>query len=201
MENEFIKKPNELIKLKASTGKKINSTDRDFSPFGNDITESIKWIKLTDITKYFKDQIVVDLGAGIRPAGYSLARTSGAISYIGVEKYNHEKLKEILNYHLKNHKKMKYKWENNNSPIPYAIYPGDMLDFLSRIKKDNSVSIILSWINDAIILGNCSELNSEITRVLNPKGAILSNNSVIGLNLYTRLKEKELSDYISIYRK
>lgn len=114
----------------------------------------------------FKGQVIADLGAGRQSHGYALAQLVGARAYVGVEPFFPKLLETSV---IK---------EDIPKEIPIAIAPEDMLSFLKRL-PDNSISIILSGIDD-IILPRAEyrgSVKNEIMRTLDPKGAILYNSN------------------------
>ena len=131
--------------------------------------ETHLWKLERDIDKikpFFQDRVVVDLGAGGNDGGYHLANLACAKAYVGIEPFN----SNILQGRVK---------EYHDSPgpksIPYSVVDLDMLAFLKNL-KDDSVSMIASGIDDAIIhdWNYTSPLKKEIQRTLHPQGGLLS---------------------------
>lgn len=135
----------------------------------------------------FEDQIVIDLGAGESENGYFLAEASGAKAYIAVEPYWADRLSG--HFKSSNLNTLYQRPEENKSQslknIPIAIAPEDMLTFLKRL-PDNSVSILISGVNEAILGSNVFNKNeyinnvkNEIKRVLSSDGALIAFSSYV----------------------
>lgn len=147
----------------------VSSTLRDDTPRSIELRKELKI--------FFKDKVVVDLGAGYSDApGYEVAELCEAAGYIGVEPYHHEHLRGDFDY--------------IEATIPYVIVGEDMRKFLPRL-KDNSVSIIAGGIDGCILYGvkreDMDALNQQLSRTLHPDGALLNYGSIIygdGLNAY-----------------
>lgn len=141
----------------------------------------------------FRNQIVVDLGAGITDLGYKLATLADAKAYVGVESHNANYLRAAL------HTCSKLKNIRGKKPIPYSALDLDMLSFL-RCVKDDSISMIGAGIDDFVIHDGeyGGPLNDEIERTLSPTGGFLSIKS----ELYFPSKDKrimisgEYNDYV-----
>jgi hypothetical protein len=120
----------------------------------------------------YKDQVVLDLGAGAMPYGIEVSQRLGASAYIAVEPYFSDELrnniKDIGDTNIS---------DTNISylTIPYEIIPEDMLTFLRRVSK-KSVSILCSGIDECIINSGkyITAVEEEIARVLHPKGAFIN---------------------------
>jgi SAM-dependent methyltransferase len=133
----------------------------------------------------FKDQVVVDLGAGATPAGYLLSELLRARAYVGVELYNYGSL-EILMRTLSKNKRLNMGIEGDikDSPdfykhnIPYSIVPSDILSFLRRL-PDDSVSILMGGIDTGVISDDSyrRQIFEEIKRVLSKDGGFLCQQS------------------------
>ncbi len=134
---------------------------------------------LTSIFRYFRNQIVVDLGAGESYYLHNLASILGAKAYVGVEKYHANTLKENIGRSTPETIERDFdRGPANVEPIPAAIESEDMLSFLRRL-PDNSVSIFASGIDRNIICDNeyLQAVRDEIARVLHPEGAYICNES------------------------
>ncbi len=120
------------------------------------------------IFKKFKDQIVVDLGAGSDGYGLRLAERAGARAVIEIEPF----FSHLLLENIQNPKDAQP--YPNTTRIPIAIVPEDALKFLKRL-PDNSVSILASGIESYIIENRMyrDRLGREIVRVLSPNGAVI----------------------------
>ena len=114
--------------------------------------------------KNWENQIIVDLGAGSSKHGLMLADVFKAKAYIGVEPFFYNQLERNLGF--------------MNTKIPCAVEREHMRSFLRRL-PDDSVSVFVSGIDDAIVDNDdyLTEVASEITRVLHPKGLFLSHGS------------------------
>lgn len=140
--------------------------------------------RLREVFSSFKNQIVVDLGAGSYPYGYYIADSAEAKGYIGVEpnfpyylagslvrntEIQYEDLPQSIDVeprHLLN-------------KTPAVVVNEDMLSFLKRL-PDNSVSIFCSGIDYYIIpeQNYRDEVAKEIVRVLNPNGVYIGEQQV-----------------------
>ncbi len=148
----------------------------------------------------FKDQIVVDLGAGMHPDGYLLALASQAKGYVGVEAFYADYLIERLTrkvpkiedkemadsslaYYLENRVKTFARRQgnlyfnvstDNLKVIPISIIAEDALTFLKRLPP-KSVSILRCGTYDSFSDSQNyqRELSFESARVLHTQGHIL----------------------------
>ncbi|MCK9379222.1 MAG: hypothetical protein M0P97_03735 [Candidatus Moranbacteria bacterium] len=162
----------------------------------------------------FKDQIVVDLGCGYHARGYDFISLAGAKGYVGVDMYHGNNFVEGNGFYSDERNKSIQKIAERKhivdaSAASASFSADDMLTFLKRL-PDNSVSIFISGIDANVLDGNfryIDEINREIQRVLNDKGAFVSyqscfhpkelNNemtkldlSFLGLDLYKKPKQK-----------
>jgi hypothetical protein len=125
----------------------------------------------------FKDQTVVDLGAGAYMNGYLLVARAGAKSFIAVEPYFTEEAMESIAEHKKRKQisidKKKYQLKD----VPTALVAEDMLGFLKRV-PDNSVSVLCSGIDRDVIDNDyyVALVAEEITRVLAKNGTYIGNS-------------------------
>lgn len=129
----------------------------------------------------FKDQIVVDLGAGGTLYGYSAAMLGRAKGYVSVDYY-----RGISGFFKHGFNSLRDGTVNPMGAwdvplIPLADVKEDMLTFLRRL-PDNSVSIICSGIDMHVIPNDLyrDEVNKEITRVLSSQGLLVTHHSDIG---------------------
>ena len=144
--------------------KKAESTDPTQREF---LLKDIETIR--EVFRRFKDQIVVDLGAGVTLDGYRIVETTGAKAYIAVEPFNATPLKDEFNSPTNLAKKRL----PDAKHLKIAVVREDMLTFLKRL-PDNSVSILVSGIDCMIIEEEYGELvAAEIERVLDPNGAFV----------------------------
>lgn len=109
----------------------------------------------------FKDQIVVDLGAGASSAGYRLSQLAKARQYIAIERFNAEALERAI--------------KKDAGELAYQVIKTDMLNYLQSLPP-SSVSIITAGIDITII---CSAkkreaIAEEVERALHPEGVFLS---------------------------
>tara|TARA_Y100000034_G_scaffold12616_1_gene13263 strand:- start:216 stop:941 length:726 start_codon:yes stop_codon:yes gene_type:complete len=157
-----------------------------------------------DAGQAFQEQIIVDLGSGLHLDNYFLAKIFDARSYIAVDKYNartlfdkfekqDEQNKVLRNDSSKlserlgklkddeNTKRLKRNLERLSkgtlSDIPATIIAEDMFNLLKRLPND-SVSILTGRIDKCMIPESendyAQEIESQISRVLHPKGAHIS---------------------------
>jgi len=128
------------------------------------------------VEKFMKavaNTILVDLGANSCNS-YFLARALGARGYIGVDKFNPGEEDDFNEAYSTELWEKKLKNKNN---VPLAVVQEDMLTFLKRL-PDNSVSILTTGIQIGIKGNYSSQVEREIARVLDPKGAYLTYASV-----------------------
>ncbi|MGV8151574.1 MAG: hypothetical protein ACP5OG_00695 [Candidatus Nanoarchaeia archaeon] len=168
---------------------------------------------LVEAAKHWQDQVLVDIGCGIRLDGYIISKISGAKAYVAVEPYNiskfyqrlvsikekngdediNEKIKRVQEFiQNKGYDNKVVEKINSNidahfegKQIPLALVAEDMVSALQRL-PDNSVSIMAAGLDNCIIWSDeYSQLaEKEIARVLHLKGAYLA--------MCSRLKPKEL---------
>jgi hypothetical protein len=129
--------------------------------------------------------ILLDLGANEPLRGYAIARQSGCVGYIGVDKFN----ADIL--FIPNEKEVVHTSPDDpplqDVPnIPYCIVKEDMLKFLKRIPADQ-VSVLMAGIEVGFGSNYINQVDDEITRVLNPNGAFVRLNS----NFWPNLKREK----------
>jgi ubiquinone/menaquinone biosynthesis C-methylase UbiE len=130
----------------------------------------------------FKDQIIVDLGAGISSSGYQIAQLVGAKHYIGVERFNADRLQPAI--------------ERIGAKLPFTVVKEDMLTYLQSIQA-SSVSIIAAGIDTTILQSELKRdaVAAEIERVLHPEGVFLSVWSDImpkNIPVWRGLKERSI---------
>lgn len=124
----------------------------------------------------FKDQVVVDLGAG-NMNGYLAAMEGRASGYVGVDKFT-----DLTGFY-KDPKFVRESADKRGSTkekalIPVATVQEDMLIFLRRL-PDNSVSIISSGLT--FLIENeiyVDEVKKEMGRVLSPNGFLVVNEGI-----------------------
>jgi hypothetical protein len=128
---------------------------------------------LIDVQPY-KDQIVVDLGAGIMPYGLKISESLGAKGYIAVEPNFPNSLRENIYSHS----------------IPFTIIPEDMLTFLRRL-PDESVSILTSGIDECILQSKeyITSVEEEIERTLHQLGTYINYCSLFKPKGLKRISE------------
>tara|TARA_Y100000034_G_C6897711_1_gene414302 strand:+ start:1075 stop:1629 length:555 start_codon:yes stop_codon:yes gene_type:complete len=116
----------------------------------------------------FRNQIVLDLGAGSNLNGYLIATKNGARGYVGVERHHAEKLIERIR---------DASFDGGALPLT-TVVSADMLDFL-RAVPDNSVSVLTCGVGDDILFTGAyrEKVREEIERVLHPDGSHTSNYS------------------------
>ncbi len=131
-----------------------------------------------NILDRLKDQVVIDLGAGIGQDIYPVLWEIGAKGYIGVDLWRGRELKSAL-------KKRLYcdgfRCEKKDGLIPAVAIEEDILSFLNRLPK-KSVSITAFGLGHGIIDGWYKyDVAKEIKRVLDPKGVMIADNPGNGL--------------------
>ncbi|MDO8509886.1 MAG: hypothetical protein Q7S24_01965 [bacterium] len=130
----------------------------------------------------FKDQVVVELGAGKEYGGIMVSEKFGAKGHVAVELHHAQELLKHVDSNTEFVKKLQVEHPERIefSPIPISVAAEDMLTFLRRL-PDHSVSIYMSGI-DGAILGDGTYRNDvakEIERVLSPNGGCISNHTFI----------------------
>ena len=139
---------------------------------------------LEEVKKYFKNQIVVDLGCGTDLSMYRVCCISESKGYIGVDKEYVPTLahKLLSNDIWEKHDKELIKISETIKPrlnyerkVPAALAYEDALTFLKRL-PDDSVSISASGLDIDVIPNNekTQEIEKEIERVLHKEGAYIS---------------------------
>ena len=168
---------------------------------------------VTGAREKINGQILVDLGAGNTNLGYCLSLLLGATKYVGVEKFAKtvkELEKQLSQINIKSgkisldnlavydgRKSLKeQKIISINVLTPASVVQDKMLHFLKRL-PNNSVSILTSGIHDQLIDNPDyrAAIAEQIERVLNPRGAYISNCSDINtkhLSLVPGLSDKNL---------
>lgn len=128
------------------------------------------------LRKLFKDQILIDLGAGKSKYGYEIASLLHTKAYVAVEPCNTDSLYEKF---TRGDLQSRPEFEQKNiireyKSIPISIDDDDMLTFLRRL-PDNSVSIQCSGIDRCIIQNRiyAAKVIEEIERVLSDTGAYI----------------------------
>lgn len=171
-----------------------NDLQDDFvNPFLNTQIKNLTWDKgaYEVLGERFKDQILVDLGAG-RSQGYLIGVLLGCKGYVGVEKFFSKQLTEsVRKTSLKsveaNFEKAEFFLEElfqAEKPemhlVPASIVSEDMLSFLQRL-PDSSVSILASGIDEHVIPDNNyrAEISKELERVLSRNGMCITYESDI----------------------
>tara|TARA_Y100000034_G_scaffold87951_1_gene105504 strand:- start:8080 stop:8790 length:711 start_codon:yes stop_codon:yes gene_type:complete len=200
-------------------GEKVETNTEEFSDrhrFCQDFGKAVSSCFALDILQEerlkiyinkFKNQIVVDLGAGETPDGYILALIGGAKAYIGVEPFYAdvlikrltEKVKDLGEYvdegptiiHLINRIRLHKEYGEGLAKdidlelldsIPISIVAEDALKFLKRL-PDKSVSILTCGTCDIVSKDPqyINEVNQNMKRVLHPYGDCISYMSYWGI--------------------
>lgn len=150
--------------------------------FADGLVHDLEAIEAAGVHSGFNNQVVVDLGAGEYVFTYGIVASRGARAYVAND-FHHEtgieafrKGLDLRAYNIG----LKKNFPNSSSlrvrkPIPTAARREDMLSFLCRLPSD-SVSILLSGIDSNILTEDpfVEALGVEMTRVLNPRGALLA---------------------------
>lgn len=118
----------------------------------------------------FRDQILVDLGAGNTSNGFKLATIFNAKGYIGVETSHSKELAKAI--------------EAESPTIPYEVVNEDMVHFLRRLPHE-SVSVLASGIDYSIIQegGRMREIGTRIEEVLHMQGCFVNSFTQIEVHL------------------
>lgn len=145
------------------------------------------WESRTPLQEAFKDQVVIDLGAGMSPSGYLIADRAGAKGYIGVDLYHSARLAEMIESLRDPESHIVRRIKEAPAPVDtvnvvpletkYLAVEEDMLTFLKRL-PDKSVSVLCSGIDFAIIKQPYYEgqVIQEIKRVLRPEGSYVGGD-------------------------
>lgn len=128
----------------------------------------------------FKDQVVVDLGAGVAPFVYLMSCLAGAKGYVGIDKNRSLYLEQGISsgsgdieYFLK----ICPEYSSHVKSIPGIAVKEDILRFLKRL-PDSSVSLFSCGLVYAINSREyISKVNEELVRVLNPGGIFLNSDT------------------------
>ncbi len=140
--------------------------DRDFISL---LYEDYFNLELQKVFERFRNQIVVDIGAGSSGYGLRLAEIAGAKAVVAVEPFfSHLLLKNIQN------PIGPAKPYPQTARIPIVIVPENALSFLKRL-PNNSVSILAGGIEKNIIQDPeyRIQLGEEVVRVLSPTGVLV----------------------------
>lgn len=149
-----------------------------FTPYSWNFSISFRYIlenidkerRTMKILNRFKDQVVVDLGAGIGRDIYPVLWEIGAKGYIGVDLWRGRELKSALKERLYCDG---FRCEKKDGLIPAVAIEEDILSFLKRL-PDKSVSITAFGLGHGIIPRDYKyEVAEEIKRVLDPKGVMI----------------------------
>lgn len=135
--------------------------------------------KLEELKSYFKDKVIIDLGAGTFPTGYMVANLLGAKGYIGVEPYN---WRELMTHFLSK------KLSPDYFKTKFNFIVEDAVTFLRRLPPE-SVCILSSGLADGITSSDNSyevELENEIDRVLPEGGICMVSNSIAPRKLFNK---------------
>lgn len=140
----------------------------------------------TALREVFRDQIVVDIGAGKRSFGYEFSLSVEARAYVAIEPFLGKDLEKDITRFDQERIPSQHK-------IPVAIVPEDGLTFLRRL-PDNSASLFLSGIDDVIIPNReyMVALFQEMQRVLSEKGGILRIHPSTWVAHFTELVKTEI---------
>ncbi len=150
---------------------------------------------------YFKDQIVVDLGAGIYWRPYMLMCKAEARGYIGVDKFWAQRLAESLEFASRNLKKIDA-GISVFELIPVSVAAEDMLSFLKRVPRA-SVSVFHSGLEDSVIsdLKYRAAMAKEIERVLHPHGAYVSHQLAFPVSKLKLVIDDTDTTNVKVFRK
>ena len=137
--------------------------------------------QLVEAKKYFKGQIIVDIGCCTDISLYRVSCISKAKAYIGIDYANN------YDANLRANLLSEEYWKNHDQKSPPKEHKRDVVvglayekaqDFLKRL-PDNSVSVYAGGIDLCMVPSNeaAAELEKEIIRVLSPDGAYMANCS------------------------
>jgi len=169
--------------------------------------------RLAALREKFKDKVVVDLGAGDMSWAYFLSVALGGKGYVGVEKFQGDRLEHELKSNDSN--SMLWYWANisRSSPsvpitlqddpefrkeyepfckiIPAAVVKEGILDFLKRL-PDDSVNVLTFGVDDMVLPSPeyRSAVAKEIERVLNPDGMYITDSSSISTKGFGKFSSK-----------
>ena len=171
---------------------------------------------LEEAKKYFKDQIVVDLGCGTDLSMYRVCCISESKGYIGVDMEYAPKLandllsEEKWEMHDKKLLKISEKFKprlNHERKVPAALAYEDALTFLKRL-PDDSVSISACGLDNCLIADSekAQKIEEEIERVLHREGAYIGIASRFFHKVFdyvpqTKLKVDEWEHFFTIAKK
>jgi len=127
-----------------------------------------------------KDQVVVDLGAGMVYSSYFPIAAAKAKAYVGVELpwYLEKDMEWSEQFEAANwdgtSQKFAKKGIDKLEPIPYSVVADHMLSFLRRL-PDKSVSVFMSGIDHDIVSNpkHREAIANEISRVVSDDGALV----------------------------
>lgn len=154
----------ELISKEHNDASDVGVSDAPFANF------SFKYLKNNPeaqkkIIKYFKDKVVIDLGAGTTDFGLQIAKLLKCKGYIAVEPYFARNLaKKII----------------DERDIPVAVVSEDAVSFLRKI-PEHSVSIITFGTDNLMFPDKTynRELCFEIDRCTSSDGGCLNGDSIL----------------------
>lgn len=180
------------------------------TPWGKDVYDQFQNNKEVKnrITETLRNQIVVELGAGMESYGYEIARESGAKAFIAVEPHYIKRLESsiVSAIRVANSSEQEEE-ESQESAMKVALVQDDMLHFLMRVPIE-SISIIILGIDDEILPdpGYRIKVASEILKTLSKKGAVIHQfqTAMPTEDLeeeYFRDKDKVISYGVTIGRK
>ncbi len=131
------------------------------------------------LKRYFKNQIIVDLGAGKNIRGLQIATALDAKGYIGVESNWPKQLHDII------------KRKEETLKIPVAVVPEDMLSFLQRL-PDKSVGVMAHGITWEILHSQdyTDKVDNEIMRVLAKNSAFFGDSHSILLQKFNSILDR-----------
>ena len=160
---------------------RLNMSERNslgFAAPGGLFTQAVynfaQFGRLPERSVSFKNQLVIEIGAGCFHFGYALAELLEARAYIGVEPFFADHLIRNIN---------QYASKRSIKRIPYTVVPEDILTFLRRI-PDGLVSIFAFGIEKCILEDKHyrSNVEKEIFRVLHPEGGFLAASSDLNVS-------------------
>lgn len=178
---------NVLIELKSEEGllSPCEIAQKDITKWNPTRLFGWRMAKLEDqiiqAKKYYRDQIVVDIGCGVDIGMFRACCMAGARGYIGVDcnyDYDAKLMANLLLEEYWQEMDAELKIQEHRRDVPCGIAYERAQDFLSRL-PDASVSLYAGGIDFCMIPSNeeVAEIEREIVRVLDPNGAYMANCS------------------------
>ncbi|MGA3021124.1 MAG: hypothetical protein ABSD68_04215, partial [Candidatus Micrarchaeales archaeon] len=139
-------------------------SNTSLTEFGNNRGYMLRWLSP------LKDQLLVDLGAGVSADGYRFAMIAGARGYIGIEAFFADRLMARVKQEIFT------AGTEGQRCIPASIISEDMLHALQRFPP-HSVSVLASAIDNFLMWDDpayLKKVGNEASRILHPKGTFIT---------------------------